>query len=201
MGTVPSRLIAEITNRVAKGIAGEPASNRSVIVGTERDLAGIDEFDLAIAVDVDALLFGHNYRASEEALRVIARVVRSVHRGKGYRAILQTSTPQSRLIAALRRADPIAYLEGVLADRAKNGFPPATEMMAIEVRSDPTDDATSLLDTLAGSMIIGSVPTQAGHRWLLQGDLSLIKSELRTVVQKLRDSGVTVRIDVDPIDL
>ncbi len=201
MGSIPSRLVAEVGTRIGRDVVGEVESDRQVIVGTERDLAGLGGFDLAIAVDVDALLYGQNYRAAEEALRILARVVGSVGKGKGSRAILQTSTPESALIGALRRADPVPYLEGVLADRARNGFPPATEMMAIEVRSDVGDMAPALLEGQAGDMILGSVRSEEKTRWLLQGDLRLVKTGLRDTIQKLRDADVTVRVDVDPIDL
>ena len=201
MGSIPSRLITELGVRIDAESVGEFESDRPVVVGTERDLAHVGGFDLAVAVDVDALLFGHNYRASEEALRIVARVVGSVRRGQGFRAILQTSAPGSELIAALRRGDPVPYLESVLADRARNGFPPVTEMVAIEVRNDQADLAPSLLEEVAGSTILGSVTSDIGTRWLIQGDLRSVKSELRSAVQKMRDANVTVRVDVDPIDL
>jgi primosomal protein N' len=180
---------------------GDVESDRPVIVGTERDLAGLSRLDLAVAVDVDALLFGQNYRSSEEALRILARLVGSVQRGKGSRTILQTSSPEAPLLAALRRGQPLPYLEMTLGERARNGFPPATEMMALEVRDEGLELATSLLEDLAGNMILGRVETERGLRWLIQGDLGAIRPGLRVAAQKLRDSGATVRIDVDPIDL
>lgn len=201
MGTVPSRIIGELTRKVGEAKVGDAESDRQVIVGTERDLAGLANIDLAVAVDVDALIFGQNYRSSEEALRILARLVGSVRRGQGSRTILQTSNPDSPLLAALRRGDPLPYLETILAERARNGFPPSTEMMAIEVRDDGLALATALLEELAGNMILGRVETDRGLRWLVQGDLGAIRPGLRKAVQKLRDSGATVRIDVDPIDL
>lgn len=201
MGTVPSRIIGDVARRIGGEMVGDPESGRQVIVGTERDLAGLTDIDLAVAVDVDALIFGQNYRSSEEALRILARLVGSVRRGHGSRTVLQTSNPESSLLAALRRGDPIPYLESILVERARNGFPPSTEMMAIEVRDDGLKMASKLLEELAGSMILGRVETDRGLRWLLQGDLGVIKPALRKVAQKLRDAGATVRIDVDPIDL
>lgn len=201
MGSVPSRIISELGRKVGASNVGDVGSDRPVIVGTERDLAGLSRLDLAVAVDVDALLFGQNYRSSEEALRILARLVGSVQRGKGSRTILQTSSPEAPLLAALRRGQPLPYLEMTLGERARNGFPPATEMMALEVRDEGLELATSLLEDLAGNMILGRVETERGLRWLIQGDLGAIRPGLRVAAQKLRDSGATVRIDVDPIDL
>lgn len=201
MGTIPSRLVREIAGKLGGDRVGEIEDARPVTVGTERDLAGLSGLALAIAVDVDALSHGQNYRASEEALRVLARLVGTVGRGRGFRTILQTSEPESPLVAALRRAQPIPYLEEVLARRARDGFPPASEMMAIETRSVDPGIASSLLQDLAPGMVLGPVENQGRHRWLIQGALGPLKADLRAAVGRLRDSGATVRVDVDPIDL
>lgn len=201
MGSVPARIIGELNQRLGRDIAGAVDEDRLIVVGTERDLAGIAGVSLAIGVDIDALLFGHNYRASEEALRIVARLVGSVSRGKGNRTILQTSHPESELVATLRRGEPAPYLEGVLAARARDGFPPATEMLAFEARNADATEVHSILEATAPGMVMGPVDTATGTRWLLQGDLGLVKVDLRANVQRLRDSGATIRVDVDPIDI
>lgn len=201
MGSVPGRIVAELKKRVGRDLVGLVGEQRPVAVGTERDLSGVGGIHLGVAVDVDALNYGTNYRSGEEALRILGRLVGSVARGQGYRTILQTSKPDSDLVRALRRAEPIPYLEGVLARRARDGFPPAAELLAFETRSAEPDEVTNILSDLAPGMVLGPMPTNDGHRWLLQGDLGAVKTNLRKVVQRLRDSGATVRVDADPIDL
>lgn len=201
MGSVPSRIITELQKRLGPRTVGTLEDGFPITVGTERDLAAVEGVQLAVGVDVDALLYGQNYRASEEGLRIMARLVGTVARGKGYRTVLQTSNPESALIATLRRGEPISYLESVLAERARDGFPPATEMLAIEVRNAEPGSVTQLLDDVAPGMAMGPLPLTDGFRWLLQGDLGAVRSEMRPLVQRLRDSGATVRIDADPIDL
>ncbi|MEX0797663.1 MAG: hypothetical protein WD274_13330 [Acidimicrobiia bacterium] len=201
MGTIPSRLVKEIASRVGPGQVGEAGEDALITVGTERDLAGLSGLTMAVAVDPDALIHGQNYRSSEEALRILARLVGSVGRSRGYRTMLQTSDPGSGLISALRRGQPIPYLEEVLARRARDGFPPASEMMAIEARGVPPATVTSALRELAVGMVMGPVEANDRHRWLLQGDLQQVKQGLRKTLQKLRDGGATIRVDADPIDL
>jgi primosomal protein N' len=201
MGTIPSRLVKEISSRVGTRRVGEPGEDAVITVGTERDLAGLSGLTMAVAVDPDALIHGQNYRSSEEALRILARLVGSVGRSRGYRTILQTSDPSSALFAALRRGEPIPYLEGILAQRARDGFPPASEMMAIEARGVEPDTVSAALRELAAGMVMGPVESNDRHRWLLQGDLQQVKQELRKTLQKLRDGGATIRVDADPIDL
>lgn len=201
MGSIPRRIATELEKRVGSSLVGLVDDGRPITVGTERDLVAIEGMQLAVAVDVDSLLYGSNYRASEEAIRVLARLVGCVIRGKGFRTLLQTSDPDSPLIVALRRGEPIPYLESVLAERARDGFPPATEMLAIEVKGADTDSVSPEIVAIAPGMVMGPVASGDGLRWLLQGDLGLVKTELRRVVQRLRDSGATVRVDADPIDL
>ena len=201
MGTIPARLVKQIAARVGAERVGEAGEDSLITVGTERDLAGLSDLTMAVAVDPDALIHGQNYRSSEEALRILARLVGSVGRSRGYRTMLQTSDPGSALVSALRRGEPIPYLEGVLARRARDGFPPASEMMAIEARGVPPATVTAALRELAVGMVMGPVEANDRHRWLLQGDLQQVRQGLRKTLQKLRDGGATIRVDADPIDL
>jgi primosomal protein N' len=201
MGSIPGRIVTELEKRLGVGLVGLIEGESLVTVGTERDLAGVEGVTLAVAVDVDALLYGPNYRAGEEAMRILARLVGTVARGKGYRAILQTSNPGSDLVAALRRGEPIPYLESILVERAREGLPPATELLAFEVKGHDSTEVTAQLEEMAPGMVMGPIPAGDRSRWLLQGDLGGVKTEMRRFVQRLRDSGATVRVDADPIDL
>lgn len=200
MGTVPERLVSELNGRLGDGVAGVYPGGEAIQVGTERDLAGLPRVDLVIAADVDGMLMSHGYRASEEALRQLARLGNSLAPGSGRRMMVQTSQPDSDLIATLRRGDPIPYLESVLVERARDGVPPAVEMIAVEVRgSDDVDLSADLGD--AGCEVLGPLTLDGGMRWLLQGDLTRARQELRSVVGRIRESGASVRVDADPIDL
>jgi primosomal protein N' (replication factor Y) len=201
MGSDPERLVAEIDRRLGPGTAGLHPTTRPVAVGTERDLASLAPVHLAVAVDVDGLMLGHNYRTSEEALRILARLAGAVERGPGRRTMLQTSLPEAPLVSALRRGDPVPYLEAVLAERVRLGFPPASEMLAVEVRGETDPGRFDGEIKALGETVLGPAPSERGWRWLVQGSLGALKLGLRPVAQRWRDSGATVRIDADPIDL
>jgi primosomal protein N' len=116
--------------------------------------------------------------------------------------IAQTSLPDAPLLGALRRGDPVPYLEGLLAERARLGFPPASEMLAVEIRGGEGPQSYDHdLQALAQVTVLGPAEIPQGWRWLLQGSLSPIRPGLRSLVQRWRESGATVRIDADPIDL
>lgn len=214
MGSEPERLVVEINRKLGKTVAGAHPTELPVAVGTERDLPSLTPAPLVVAVDVDGLMLGHNYRTSEEALRILARLANTVEPGHGRRMMAQTSLPDAALVTALRRGDGLPYLEELLVERARLGLPPATEMLAIEVRSDePSERFDQDLRALSPVTILGPAkapgpvailgPAKApqGWRWLLQGTLGPVKPALRPLVQRWRESGVTVRIDADPIDL
>ncbi len=201
MGTIPERLVSEIERRVGRGTAVTHPGAAVATVGTERDLAALEPVELAIAADVDGMLMGIGYRTSEEALRQLARLALAVRSGHGARLMLQTSRPDSLLVKTLRRGDPIPYLERVLVERAREGSPPAAEMIAIEIRGDVPERAAKELADLEHATIMGPMEVEDGRRWLLIGRLGEARLQLRKLVGRWRDGGATVRIDVDPIDL
>lgn len=202
LGAGVGRVLAEMRS-VFGDQAGAPDEGRSITVGTERDLASLAGVDLAVTVDLDGLAFGSHYRASEEALRILARLAGRVRKGRGHRMIVQTSLPDQPLVTALRRGSPLEFLDAEIAARRNLGYPPSTEMMVVEVRGDHSSVDTDLRSVGDDSVsIMGPAATVDSHRWLIQGSgLGGYKLALRPLVQRWRDSGITVRIDVDPIDL
>lgn len=201
MGTIPDRLVSEIDRRIGKGAAMVHPGDGPVLVGTERDLAGLPMVTLAVAADVDGMLLGTGYRTSEEALRQLARLALAVREGSGARLMLQTSRPDSLLVTTMRRADPIPYLERVLVERAKDGAPPSADMIAVEVRGQVPQTAASDLSSLEGAVTLGPIDVPEGKRWLLTGSLGKARLQLRPLVGRWRDGGATVRVDADPIDV
>lgn len=203
MGTVPERLVAELNRKVSGTVAAVHPAETPVTVGTERDLAGLGKVGLAVAADVDGMLMATGYRTSEEALRQLARLASVLTPRKGSRLMLQTSRPDAPLVTTMRRGDPIPYLERVLVERAREGFPPSSEMIAVEIRGEVPGDAADGLAGLGelGVVVLGPMPVEEGQRWLLTGKLGKARLELRNLVGRWRDRGATVRVDADPIDV
>lgn len=202
LGAGVGRVVHELRGSLGERVGAVP-SPAPVVVGTERDLAGAGPVDLAVAVDADGLVLGSHFRAGEEALRILARLAGRVGRGSGRRLVLQTAMPDHPLITALRRGDPLPYLRHEIEERHRLGYPPAAEMMVVELRGEVPDPDGSLREPADDAVaILGPASTYEGRRWLVQGPgLGGYKVALRPVVQRWRDSGATVRIDVDPLDL
>lgn len=206
LGAAEGRVLKEL-----RGLFGDKAgpndSGTPIVVGTERDLAGLPGVALAVAIDADGLILGSHFRAAEEAMRILARLAGRVRRGSGHRLIIQTSMPEHPLIAALRRGDPIAFLTHEMHAREDLGYPPSTELLVVEIRNeaDGVDEGLrSVGDESVAIMGPAEVPRSGSQvsRWLVQGpSLGAFKLALRPLVQRWRDSGSVVRIDVDPLDL
>jgi primosomal protein N' (replication factor Y) len=205
LGAGVGRVQDELRHLLPAGVLGEspsPGASR-VKVGSEADLAGLSPQDLTVAVDPDGLILGTHYRAAEEALRVLARLAGKVA-GRGSRCLIQTQIPDHPVVIALKKGDPLLFLEPELEERAKHGFPPAGELLVVELRGTLPDGAgESVKEAAAGATVMGPVERRnGGHRWLLQApDLTKARHGLRSVVQRWRDAGVTVRVDADPLEL
>ena len=211
LGAGAGRVVTELERRVRAVVAmvGEEAGSSrpaQVLVGTEADLPAVGMVDLAVVVDADALVLAPHYRAEEDALRTLARVAATVGRGRGRRCLVQTAQPGHRVFEALRRGRPLPLLEALLEERRAVGYPPAGELMAVEIAGDPAAVDIELRaaagDVAAAVDVLGPAPAGARARWLVAGgDLRPLKLALRPVVQSWRDRGTRVRIDVDPVRL
>lgn len=199
LGAGVGRIVAE-TGRIvgATAVAAAP-DTAPVVVGTERDVIGMSDLDLVVIPDLDGLIHGTNYRAAEDALRLSARLAGLAGRGPGHRMMVQTSDPGHPVVRALVRADPLPAMAADLAERNSMGYPPAGELIVVEVSGGDPPDLTELGDVCD---VLGPAPRGETARWLLQSrDLGQARAILRSLVQRWRDSGLRVRIDVDPIDL
>jgi primosomal protein N' (replication factor Y) len=182
---------------------GEAATGRPLAVGTERDLPALRDVDLAVVVDADGVLRVPTYRAAEEGLRLLARVVAAAGRGPGRRAVVQTADPGHEVLEALRRGDPMPFLAAEIERRSAAGFPPVGEVLVVET-ADAGEGADGELRAAVGEAVEvhGPALRRGRQRWLLQArDLRPARVALRGLVQEWRDGGARVRVDVDPVDL
>jgi primosomal protein N' (replication factor Y) len=203
LGAAVGRLVAEAGGFLGREAVGEAGGGRPVTVGTERDLAGLGPVDLGVVVDADGLLRAPHYRAVEDGLRLMARVAAAAGPGRGRRALVQTADPGHPALAALRRGDPLPLLEAEVRSRAEVGFPPAGEIIVVEVAAAPGGVDAALREAAAGRAEVHGPAERGGRvRWLLQGrDLQGPRLMLRRLVQEWREAGARVRVDADPIDL
>ena len=203
LGAGVGRVVEELRRVLGVELVAAAPAGVPIQVGSEADLAGLTPLALAVAVDPDGLILGTHFRAAEEAMRILARLAGRVG-GRGARALIQTHLPEHPVVMALRKGDPLPLLQHELGERERYGFPPAGELLIVETRGQVPEGALAALNgAAAGATVLGPASRRSGAlRWLLQApDLTRARHNLRALVQHWRDTGVTVRIDADPIEL
>lgn len=203
LGAGVGRVVESCSRVVGAERCGVHPTGLPVAVGTERDLVDLEPFDLVVLVDIDGLIFGTNYRAAEEALRIGVRLATRVAPGGGHRLQVQTSSPDHPVVAALRSGTPEPFYRHELEMRRRFGYPPFGQLLTVELRGAPRPEEDEVIRRVDDrATVLGPAVTVDGLRWLVQGeDLTAFRIGLRRVVQRWRDAGLTVRIDADPIDL
>lgn len=194
------RVLSEVGRIVPRDKVGVVGSGCQFVVGTERDLPGL-EVDLTVILDGDGPLLAPSYRAGEDGLRLLGRAIAAAGAGRGRRGLVQTADPDNPVLTALRDGTPVPLVRADAARRASLGFPPGGEIIVVEVVG--TVAAGELQSALGDrAEVHGPAPMPGGNRWLIQGrDLDPARIVLRDVVGRWRESGVRVRVDADPVDL
>jgi primosomal protein N' (replication factor Y) len=181
--------VGEVTGTTAPADAGGQAR---VLIGTEAVLHRVDRVDAVAFLDFDQELLAPRYRAVEEALGLLARASRLVHRGRtaSGRVLVQTRSPEHPVVVAARLADPgrLAESEGLL--RRALGFPPAVAMAVVSGAA--AEAFVSALGRPAGVRVQGPV----------DGAWRLVAADHRTLCDALasvRRPPGRLRIEVDPL--
>jgi primosomal protein N' (replication factor Y) len=163
-----------------------------VIVGTEALLhQPPTEVGVIAFVDFDQELLAPRYRASEQAMGLLARGARILGpRDNGGRLVVQTRNPHHPVLDAVLHADPSRMMPGELERRRELGFPPATALAAVS--GGAAGDFIDALGSPLGVDVLGPVE----ERWLLRAP------DHRTLCDALaatpRPPG-RVRVEVDPL--
>ncbi len=202
LGAGIGRIVEDVTRFVDPSLVGTSDDGRVVVVGSERDLVGRTGVALGVVVDFDGMAGAPHYRATEDTLRLLARLGQAVGRGKGHRMMIQTSRKDQELLKAVVSGHSEHFLTAELARRRAAGFPPYGSLIAVEVDVDHDADAVLRRAIGESAAVRGPARMRDRLRWLIQGDdLTTARLALRTAVEALRHGGARVRVDADPIDL
>lgn len=183
-----------VTELTAKTEAGAPATR--VVVGTEAVLQRIDQADAVAFLDLDQELLAPRYRASEQALALLARAARVVaasgragDRAAG-RLLLQTRSPDHEVIQAVVRADVSRVSDAERARRELLRFPPFTAMAEL------TGAAALLYVEALGKPAAVQIVESSEGRWLVRAPDHVTLSD--ALASARRPAG-RLRIEVDPL--
>lgn len=181
------RAVVAVTGKDAETA---PVPEAGVYLGTEAVLHRVRRADTVVLLDFDAELLAPRYRATEQAMTLLARAARLVGgRSGGGRILVQTFLPKHEVLDAVLHADPGRLMTKELQRRRMLGFPP-TAALAVLSGTGSAEFATALAlaGVQSGSTSDGTVMLRA-PTWEALGD---------ALANTPRPKGARLRIEVDP---
>lgn len=168
-------------------------SSPSVFVGTEAVLHRVRRADVVCFLDFDQELLAPRYRASEQALALLARAARLVGpRGGGGRVLVQTRVPDHPVLQAALHGDPGRLVAVETPIRSALSFPPATALARVSGLPARAYVASLIAPETAGLEVLG--PTD--DKWIVRA------ADHRTLCDALaatpRPPG-RLRVEIDPV--
>ena len=196
-----------------------------ILLGTQMLTKGLDLAGVTLVgvVSADGLLNLSDYRASERAFQTLTQVAGRAGRGDDPgRVIIQTYTPEHRVIQAVRRHEYAAFVGQELAERAALNYPPSGRLIllklsglnAAEVEVAAAELASVCREYIqqqfsaAECELLGPAPAAImrvanRYRWQILLKLPLGESVAFPELGRLRDRtprSVSLTIDVDPLN-
>lgn len=195
-----------------------------ILLGTQMLTKGLDLAGVTLVgvVSADGLLNLSDYRASERAFQTLTQVAGRAGRGDDPgRVIMQTYTPEHRVIQAVRRHEYASFVETELAARAAMNYPPSGRLVLLRLSSlEAAEVAVTAVQlasvcqeyieglSLPGCELLGPAPAAImrvanRYRWQILLKLPLDESVDLSDLIGLRDRiprSVSLTIDVDPLN-
>lgn len=170
---------------------GDDAPDGDLILGTEAALhRGVDA-DVVVFLDFDQELHAPRYRAAEQAMWLLVRAARTIGRRRAQgRLLIQTRTPDHRVLQAAVTADPSRMVEEEAALRKALGFPP--EGALAEFGGPGAAEFAAAIEPEPNVMILG--PREDG-RYLLRTENPDQLAEILAATPRPKER---IRIAVDP---
>jgi primosomal protein N' (replication factor Y) (superfamily II helicase) len=195
-----------------------------ILLGTQMLTKGLDLAGVTLVgvVSADGLLNLSDYRASERAFQTLTQVAGRAGRGDDPgRVIIQTYTPEHRVIQAVRQHEYTSFVETELAERAALNYPPSGRLVLLRLSSlDAAEVAVTAVQlasvcheyierlSLPGCELLGPAPAAImrvanRYRWQILLKLPLDESVDLSDLIGLRDRtprSVSLTIDIDPLN-
>ena len=189
-----------------------------VLVGTQMVTQGLDfpQVDLVGVLDADHDLGFPDFRAEERAYQRFLQVAGRARRGGV--VVVQTHEPEAPPIQALVSGNTWDFLKAELERRKALGYPPYRRLIRVEFAARNAEAAQTLAETWKQALqaqspdleVLGPSPCprrKVAHRYryhlLVKFPRPYLGQEAVRAVQAQHPppSSVTVKVDVDPVDL
>ncbi len=179
--------VGEITGDTETG----EIDRHRIVVGTEAALHRVSAAGLVAFLDFDQELLAPRYRAAEQAMALLVRAGRLVGgRAGGGRLLVQTRTPNHRVLVATVRADPGRFADAEAELRRALAYPPFGAIA--EISGKGAAEAVAPLQGRTDVTVLG--PTDDG-RFLVRGP---DPESLASALDGLARAAARTRVAVDP---
>ena len=196
VGRPVSEVSSDAERRAKASRSGGRETEPSLILGTEAALHTGVEADVVVFLDFDQELHAPRYRAAEQAMWLLVRAARLVGgRRPESRVVVQTRSPEHRVLQAAMRADPSRMIDEEQALRETLGFPPhgaIAEISGAVADAYALDLGNAIADSSPGAMVMGP---RADGRYLLRADDG---EQLAALLESVPRPKGRMRIAVDP---
>ncbi|MEA2014535.1 MAG: primosomal protein N' [Thermodesulfobacteriota bacterium] len=194
-----------------------------ILVGTQMITKGHDFHDVTLVgiVSADNSLNIPDFRAAEKTFQILTQVAGRGGRGDSPgRVIIQTFNPDNSAIQMARDHNYISFYNDEMQMRKELGYPPFSRMVNLTISATNQSRLTGCVKRL--STVARDLARQAGdtvqvlgpaeaplsrvkgrYRWhmLLKGtDLKALHSLAADILTKTSETGLRIRIDVDPVN-
>ncbi len=195
-----------------------------ILVGTQMVSKGLDFAGVSTVgvVNADTLLNFPDFRASERAFNMLEQVSgRAGRRSNDGKVIIQTTSPDSKVLSCVREHDYTAFFTTEIEERRKYNYPPFTRVIDIYLRHRDEGVLEVLAASYAaalrevfGSRVLGPETPPVGRiaryyqrRIMLKvesgSSMPKVKALLRKVYEKAlsdrRFVSLKIDFDVDPV--
>lgn len=184
-------LVGEPVGDVTARTESDEIDRHRVVVGTEALLHRAVRGDAVVFLDFDQELLAPRYRAAEEAMALLVRAARIVQgRGDGGQILVQTRTPDHRVLEAVVRADPGRFVANERELRETTGFPPFSALA--EVSGASAQDFVELMREQPDVEILGP---RADGRYLVRAATPEVLADRLAATPRPKGR---LRVAVDP---
>ena len=184
-------LVGEDVGDVTADSDAADIPNDRVLVGTEALLHRSRQAGAVAFLDFDQELLAPRYRAGEQAMALLVRAARLVGgREEGGRLLIQTRTPNHRVLTSVLRADPSRFIDEETKVRRLTGFPPFGALA--EISGAPSE---AFVDPLRNRLDVTVLGPRADGHYLLRADTA---DHLADVLADADRPRGRLRVAVDP---
>ncbi len=195
-----------------------------ILLGTQMVSKGLDfpRVTLVGALAADSSLFADDFRAQERTFALICQVTGRAGRGdKTGRAVIQTYSPENRVLNLAAQQDYKAFYKDEIAFRQVFGYPPFEHIVNILITGEDEEKChkcarvalgeLKVSDEIRGEGVVLYGPHDAPIKkiqgryrkriWFKIKDVKPLGKVFRRMLAAKRPDGIQITIDVDPYSM